>query len=377
MRPLKEKEMHKMSIFKRNKKSDDSSITKIEENKDLENIEVFKSVEINEGETSDKPTELEDINKSNDDFESIDFVIDNLLDTKEKIKEEDTKPEKKKEKKQPKSKKKSLIKKDMKGKSVFLEDTGEEIGTVFDMIYDGEKNLIAYKIKDNKSETTLSFPVDQFNEDKNGLIFVPSWYTQGVKTIEELEFKDRITPELTWLLADNTISEEELYNIFVKHDDKIASYMEKATTLKGLINNRLKILERERVRLKEDLMDLTEKRLIKDIDRRRFSEVVMEHRRKANVLDVNIKKCKELTERLEHTSFGALSNNMILNIENERHFQERLENFSEKDIVSRDNKIEDTYKDKYYDLKERYEELQETHNELKAAVEKLLNKSEI
>lgn len=369
--------MHKMSIFKKNKKSDNSSIAKIDKNKDLENIKDFKSVEINDGETPDKPTEFEDSNKSNDDFESIDFAIDNLLDIKEKTKEEDTKPEKKKEEKHPKSKKKSLIKRDMKGKSVFLEDTGEKIGTVFDMIYDGEKNLVAYKIKDNKSEATLSFPVDQFDEDKNGLIFVPSWYTQGVKTIEEIEFKDRITPELTWLLADNTISEEELYNIFVKHDDKIAGYMEKTTTLNGLLNSRLEILEKERVSLKEDLMDLTEKRLIKDIDRRRFSEVVMEHRRKANVLDVNIKKCKELIERLEHTSFGALSNNMISNIENERYFQERPENFNEKDIVSHSSKIEDTYKDKYYNLKGRNEELQEMHNELKAAVEKLLTKSNI
>lgn len=377
MRPLKEKKMHRMSIFKRNKKSDNRSITKTEENKDLENLEDFKSVEINEGETPDKPTEFEDINKSNEYFESIDGVIDNLLGTKEKTKDEDTKTEEKKDKKQPKPKRKSLITRDMKGKSVFLEDTGEKIGTIFDMIYDGEKNLIAYKIKDNKSETTLSFPVDQFDEDKNGLIFVPSWYTQGVKTIEELEFKDRISPELTWLLADNTISEKELYNIFVKHDNKIASYMEKAITLKELLNNRLKILEKERVRLKEDLMDLTEKRLIKDIDRRRFSEIVMEHRHKANVLDVNIKKCKELIERLEHTSFGALSSNMISNIENERYFQERLENFNEKDIVSYDNKIEDPYKDKYNDLKRHYEELQETHSELKAAVEKLLNKSEI
>jgi len=33
----------------------------------------------------------------------------------------------------------------------------------------------------------------------------------------------------------------------------------------------------------------------------------MQHRKKVNVLDVNIKKCKELITRLEQTSFGILS----------------------------------------------------------------------
>jgi hypothetical protein len=122
-------------------------------------------------------------------------------------------------------------------------------------------------------------------------------------------------------------------------------------------------------------MDLTEKRLIKDIDRRKFSEIVMEHRRKVNVLDVNIKKCKELLDRLDHTSFGILSKNMISNIEKVEQ-KERMEKFDEKVKVVYDNEIENPYKDKYYDLKQRYEELQEEHNELRVAVEKLLNKEE-
>ena len=113
-----------------------------------------------------------------------------------------------------------------------------------------------------------------------------------MKTIEKLEFKDKVSPDLTALLSDDITTNEELYEIFVKHDDKVASYIEEAQTLRELLDNRLKIVERERVTLKENLMDLTEKRLIKDIDRREFSEIVMEHRRKVNVLDINIKKCK-------------------------------------------------------------------------------------
>jgi sporulation protein YlmC with PRC-barrel domain len=274
-------------------------------------------------------------------------------------------------------KRKAFTQNDMKGKQVYLEDTGEKIGTVFDAVVDADKNLIGYKIKDSKSETILSFPLDQFDEDKNGLIFVPSWYMKGMKTIEKLEFKDRITPELIWLIKDNTVSTEELYSIFVKHDDKITNYIEEAVALRELVNNRLKILEKERLSLKETLMDLTEKRLIKDIDRRQFSEIVMDHRRKVNIVDVNIKKCKELLDRLHRTSFGLLSTSIASTIEKEEHReQHRAIESPRKENISSDSTKEDPYKGKYFELKGHYEKLQEGYNELKIAVEKLLNKNE-
>ena len=284
--------------------------------------------------------------------------------------------EKDKEREWTKSKKKVILPKDMKGKPVYLEDTGGKIGIVFDTITDSKNNLIGYKIKDSKSESILSFPLNQFDEDKNGLIFVPSWYTKGIQTIEKLEFKDRISPELTWLITDNTITTEELYRVFVKHDDKIASYIEEAVALRDLLDNRLKILEKERVSLKESLMDLTEKRLIKDIDRREFSEIVMKHRQKVNVLDVNIKKCKELLQRLEQTSFGILSKNIISHVESSTVHQDDNKIVEEKKNIQKNEGV-DLYREKYYELKRQYEELEEEHNELKIAVEKLLNKGEI
>ena len=365
MRPLKE--MHRLSILGKNKRNPDFDSKSNEE----ENIEKNELTEINKNETKSIDREsLIDDNRKNINSEIEDFFDD--YNTR-KTKQNQT-ISKENEKIKPSIK--SLIKKDIKGKPVFLEDTGEKIGIVFDMISDSKDNLIGYKIKDNKSESTLNFPISQFDEDKNGLIFIPSWYTKGLKTIEELEFKDRISPELGWLINDNTISGEELYNIFVKHDDKIKEYMDKASSLDTLLENRLKLLEKERVKLKDDLMDLTEKRLIKDIDRRKFSEIVMKHRRKVNVLDVNIKKCNELINRLENTSFGALNNNIIFygksggteNIGN-------MEKINGKSATSKDKKNLEVYKNKYLDLNKQHKELQEKYNELKEAVEKVVSKN--
>ncbi|MDH7517407.1 MAG: PRC-barrel domain-containing protein [Candidatus Thermoplasmatota archaeon] len=283
------------------------------------------------------------------------------------------------EEKQLDDKKKTLIKKDMIGKPVFLEDTGEKLGTVFDIIYDGEKNLVGYKIKDIKSDAVLSFQIDQFDEDKNGLIFLPSWYTKSLKNIEKLEFKDRISPELTALLTDDSVSNKELYEIFVKYDDEMAKYIEEAIYLKEMLLNRLKVLEKQRLALRDELIDLTEKRLIKDIDRKEFSENVMEHRRKVNIIDVNINKCKELLERLDKTSFGVLGKNQIISeLETEEHILDKnLGDVKEtkKPLFSKDEN--EIYKNKYYTLKEQFEQLESEYLELKSAVEKLMHKNEI
>ena len=381
-----------MSIFKKNKKSSSETEKNVKNSKSLKEkpkkikkkkigfghkhkktSKKIVSNENGEGETTEgketqipnKQSQLEENIETKKDFEN-DFLED-MISEEEIILEEPTKSEKKEG--WSKSKRKALVKKDMKGKPVFLEDTGEKIGTVFDSIYDARGNLVGYKIKDNKSESTLSFSLDQFGEDKAGLIFAPSWYTKGVKTIEKLEFKDKISPELTWLLKDHTITEEELYNIFVKHDDIVANYIEEAVALRELLSSRLKILERERLTLKENLMDLTEKRLIKDIDRRKFSEMVMQHRRKVNVLDVNIKKCKELLERLEETSFGILSRNIISKVEKKDWKDQKNHGFiGEKDTIAFDE-VENSYNDKYHDIKAEYDELQEEYNNLKEALE--------
>jgi hypothetical protein len=298
------------------------------------------------------------------------------------------------------TKRKAFVKKDMKGLPVFLEDNGEKIGTVFDSIYDKDKNLIGYKIKDNKSDSILSFSLDQFGEDKAGLIFIPSWYTKAVQLIEKLEFKDRISPELTWLLKDKTITEEELYHIFVKHDDSIASYIDESKALRELLLNRLRILEKERLSLKEALMDLTEKRLIKDIDRRKFSEIVMAHRQKVNVLDVNIMKSKQLINRLEETSFGMLSANLAV-----KQYDVDLKNLNEKQFdnqqhisVSNSNnnqqvKNNDVFENKQYNNfdsslstksigansnqnNDNFSQLQQEYYKLKSFVETSLNKKD-
>lgn len=311
--------------------------------------------------------------------------VDALLDMLAEEKEHEL-PVKNKESEWSKVRKRKVLSpKDMKDKPVFLEDTGEKLGSVFDMIYDAEKNLIGYKIKDEKTEAVLSFPLEQFEEDKKGLIFVPGWYTKAVKIIEKLEFKDRISPELTALLSDDTVSNEELYDIFVKHDDEMATYIEDAFSVKEMLTNRLRVLEKQRLALKDELMDLTEKRLIKDIDRKQFAEDVMEHRRKVNILDVNINKCKELIHRLDRTSFGVLGDSSLvfdsdISLEGTL-YQKAADSAAKKSrLVPQEKKeqgVDHSYKEKYLSLKDQFEQLEDEYQELKVAVEKAFGEEDL
>ncbi len=346
-----------------NEKDDDNKINEID--KQIDEIEVKPTPETQEEikQTSEplEETKKEPIKKANKKQKEDD------------VEEQDTKI-------QWASTKKKIFTKNMKGKPVYLEDTGEKLGTVFDMIYDSNNKLVGYKIKDHKSDSVLSFPCDQFDENKDGLIFVQNWYTNATKILDRLEFKERISPELTTLIGDEAISDEELYHIFVKHDDQMVNYIDEAISLKNLLSQRLSYLEKKRLSLKDKLMDLTEKRLIQDIDKREFSELVTDHRHKVNVLDVNIKKCKDLLKRLDSTSFGKLGRNISSNKKNlnedDKDFRIIDDKISEKGLVFTEE-IENPYKQKYNDIKEKYETLQENYNELKLAVEKLISKDEI
>ena len=362
-----------MPIFKKDKESlEDSSVTDGVEESEKKRFFGHKK-EKNTKEVA-SPSEKQ-TNMSVEQEKEADAILDLIPESELRDKHDKNEGELDKSKKRM-----PLMKKDMRGKPVFLEDTGEKLGTVFDMIYDRKNALIGYKVKDNRSDAVLSFPIEQFDEDKSGLIFVPGWFTNAVKTVEKLEFKDRVSPELTALLSDDAVSNEELYEIFVKHDDEMAKYIEDAVSLKETISNRLRVLEKQRISMKEDLMDLTEKRLIKDIDRRQFSEDVMEHRRKVNILDVNINKCKELMKRLDNTSFGYIGkNSLVFDHQNKRegaiYSRKPDMEFKEEYDELPDNGVEQPYKNKYYALKEEFDQLEEDYQELKIAVDKLFNKN--
>ena len=274
----------------------------------------------------------------------------------------------------------SVRKSGLKGEPVYLVDTGEKLGVVYDLVRNENKNIVGLEIKDDVSGAILKFPLEQFYKDSLGLILIPSWYIKAVSTIKKIEFKERvspeISPELTSLLLDGTVSNKELFEILVEYDDDMASDMQEAALLKKILSIRVKILEKQRLALKDRLVALTEQRLMQDIDRKQFSESIMDQRRKAKIFDINIGKCKELLHRLDRTSFGVLGKNISFNHEKkDDSFKEDRDDLPGEKIMtnaieSRKNSfagrelIEDEYDESYAKLKVRDSYIRELLTEL-------------
>jgi|GEM_PF-1927608 len=193
------------------------------------------------------------------------------------------------------------------GKPVYLEETGEKIGFIQSLIYnENSDEIIGYDVKDEDSNTSLRIPIDQFIEDKRGLILTPRWYIDTVKTIERIEFKERVTPELTYL-PSSKISDDDKNSFLMSIDPEIIHYIKEGKRLRKTLLFNLHVYNEQREQLNNELLDIIKKRVVEDINRRVFSEEVMDKRRRIKILDNLIKRCTDLLNRLDSTIIGRLS----------------------------------------------------------------------
>jgi len=192
---------------------------------------------------------------------------------------------------------------DMIGKPVFMEDNGEKIGVISDLRHDN--GVLKYGIKNIKTDAELFYPADQFSEYNKALIFTPTWLNKAEEVINQLEFKGKVSPEITNLLADEEINEEML-NLFNEEYQDFKDYIIEAKSIKKTLNKQINFLENRRNNLNDELIKFVKERLIEDIDRKTFSEKVTNLRNQVKILDVNIDKARNLLKRLQKSPFGKI-----------------------------------------------------------------------
>jgi hypothetical protein len=200
----------------------------------------------------------------------------------------------------------AVKKQDLRGELVFSEESGEKLGVITDTVYDEAHHVIGYKIKTDDAMTSFSFPVEQFIEEKQGMLLISNWYRNALETIEKLEFYEKISPELSSLVKDGGFN-EELYHLLIKRDEEFANDLDDTLLLKEIIVSQTQLFKERRMELSEKAQSLVSKRLIEDVDRTQFSEDVQELRRKVKLLDLNIQKCNSILQRLKNTSLGTIT----------------------------------------------------------------------
>jgi len=188
----------------------------------------------------------------------------------------------------------------MRGMPVYFEDTGEFVGRVKKLIWNASGEVIGYEIEDDAKQI-LYFPSDAFQKTRRGLIFAPLWYSEGLKLVSELEAKAKM-PDLHDFIARH-VGKEELYKIVEERHPSIKNYVEDVLMLKEALIERLNDLEIRKMKLRKELMELSGKRLLKEIGRREFAEAVIGARREMNIIEIGIRRCKELLMRIEKIPF--------------------------------------------------------------------------
>lgn len=191
--------------------------------------------------------------------------------------------------------------KDAIGKSVYFEDSGEEMGIVRKILRNSNGDVIGYEIEETKTGKVVQFPSTSFENTERGLIFIPMWYSEAKEFIEEIELKIKI-PELQDILRVGRLSNKELSSI-VASNPEMRKYIEGAFSLRKSIEKRMREIELERLEVRNHLMSISEKRLLNEIGRREFAKEVIEGRRKSRILEMNLKRCKELLIRFDSIPF--------------------------------------------------------------------------
>ena len=186
------------------------------------------------------------------------------------------------------------------GMPVYFEDTGELVGRVKRIVWNSLGEIIGYEIEDD-SRRTFYFPADAFEKTKRGLIFAPLWYSEGLKMIAELEAKTKM-PDVHDFILQN-MDREELYNKITETYPSIRKYVEEVLMLREALISRLNDLEVKMIELRKKLVDLSGKRLLKQISRKEFAEKIIEARREMNIIEISRNRCKELLMRIDSIPF--------------------------------------------------------------------------
>ena len=149
---------------------------------------------------------------------------------------------------------------------------------------------------------------------------------------------------------------QELYETFIQEDSELLHQLQKTSTTHKMLNTRLTLLKKERTSIKQHILDLVEQRLIKDIPRKQFAETIQTQRDKANLLDLQITRCTQLIQQLNHTSLGQYIQKTTAQKPEDTTTQQQIQ------------------QQKYQHLQNEYQELEDKHTRLKESIEKLLNK---
>jgi len=178
-------------------------------------------------------------------------------------------------KEQNANKKDSKVKKGEPGEENTVYDwmTGEEIGTVRNVITNDKKAVISYEVK-SLAGNIIQYSTSQIDVTNEGYVLLPIWLSKAQEHRDRLSDASRKLTELRKMVENNTISLEtftEMSKVTFNMD-----LLEGCEQSIGEIGSMLSGLQTEKTKIEQEIYSLDIKRRVGLIDRVDYSKVSLE-----------------------------------------------------------------------------------------------------
>jgi len=186
------------------------------------------------------------------------------------------------------------------GLPVYLEENGEVLGVVSDIVESKDGKIISYVLENEVS--TFNIPVENLLVTKRGLIYTPAWYAEADRFIKTLEIQEALMPDVFVLLAEENVSKEQVKKIMDKASPATKQIVQDGLQLLESTTKKLETLRKESSKIYSMISEMTEKRVLGVVDRKEFAKNIFELKRKAQILEASMKKASEILTRLESSA---------------------------------------------------------------------------
>ncbi len=177
------------------------------------------------------------------------------------------------------------------GLPVYLDEGGEKFGYVTKVIKENGR-VEGYEVT-TEGGLTIHIPADSVAVSKKAIMYRPRWYVEGIEFIKRLEAQKMVTPELRKVLEGAARPRDSMTRRIVEEGKNI--YKE--------ISGKLMMFIEERNKLRQELDDLTHRRILGATKGSEYAKALVTLRRKMEMLDANIKKAEEILRLLNYPVF--------------------------------------------------------------------------
>ncbi len=182
------------------------------------------------------------------------------------------------------------------GKTVYLQETGEKLGTVVDVKADQDGEIASFTVDCEGAELDIS--CDNILEAEQGLIYRPVWLTEAEKIVKKLEAQQRINPDIA-THTTKTLSRPKIKRILKRASPEFEKTFQEAEDISAFLISKREELKNKRDSLTAEIEEMAKKRMRGEGSRKEFAETIVDLKRKAKIVEENLNKAESLFIRLK------------------------------------------------------------------------------